>query len=1123
MVVARDDTPGDPRLVAYVVPDGSRRARVAGTDAGARSGTRRTRAERRAPTPRSTSPAGTAATPASRSPPRRWRDWVDGTVARILGLAAAPRAGDRLRHRPAAVPGGPARASATSASTCRQHALDRIQRRARRRGRCTNVALRQGGAHDVATLVDERVRHDRRQLRRPVLPRCRLPRRRHPHGARAARARRLAVPRRPPQPPPLGAVRGVDRAGPRAGGHAGRRAGRTRRRPPVPARRSCSSTRRCSTPSPPSGPSIDDVDIRLKAGRADNEMTTLPLRRRCSRRPATRPAAVADGAHRPAGHVLRRTPSAARSPTSRPCCASTGPAQRPPGPRGRAAAGPRRRRRTGDRGRRPHRRCAAVPPASVPTTSTTIDDRYDVDRDVVRRSALDRFDVVLRSRTAPAHLPLPARRTSPGRGPATPTSPARVATRRTLAPELRAHLRATLPDYMVPTAFVVLDALPRTPNGKIDRNALPAPDRGRVEGAEAGGGAVQRPRGDDRRRSGRTSSSLDAVGVETNLFDLGANSLMMVRASTRLGEVARPQGLAGRDVRLPQRAGAGRPTSATATRAATAIKQSQDRAQTRTRGDAAAPRGARRSPTAVSRRARVCSPAPQRRPLGSGPVGARRPTATSNFGVGRARATTPSAFYDRFRPPDLSTDRTSSTRSPSPSRSSTATPARWTRSPTARSRCRHVAAVLRRQAVRGGARARRRAVARTSSTSSCSPTCSPSACASSSPAAASPSTSPTSAASRTAACRPTSSASSQDDLGLLLRGELIWQKGEGASGSCAWGSFRSAANPVLRDITERVVVASKGRFDRARTAEAARRRGPAPREHADDRRLHGADARRVVDPARERPPRRAPGAVPRRAARAADPALHVRRRPRARPVHGQRLGARRRGPARPALRRLRPRPDLRRHRPPAGRPTHGDAAGDDDTLASPTTQGGDGDGCAERRSSTPGSRSSARRPQVARHGRRRRPRRQRTPTARPWFFDVARRAHQPPRRDAAQRRRLAVARPGHRPARAAAGDAAAAPHHGPPHGAARATRRCGPPARAVLRRRRAAVRRRRSSVSPAPPTTVPAAVPARASGRPPISDAASVLVRIVVARATDIRTRTALRRSRNTHDTTRRK
>src|SRR5918996_671165 len=55
----------------------------------------------------------------------------------------------------------------------------------------------------------------------------------------------------------------------------------------------------------------------------------------------------------------------------------------------------------------------------------------------------------------------------------------------------------------------------------------------------------------------------------------------------------------------------------------------------------------------------------------------------------------------------------------------------------------------------------------------------------------------------------------QDRLGLLLRGEVIWRKARGAGGNCAWGSFRSPANPVLRDLTERVVVASKGRFDRA--------------------------------------------------------------------------------------------------------------------------------------------------------------------------------------------------------------------------------------------------------------------------------------------------------------------
>lgn len=57
----------------------------------------------------------------------------------------------------------------------------------------------------------------------------------------------------------------------------------------------------------------------------------------------------------------------------------------------------------------------------------------------------------------------------------------------------------------------------------------------------------------------------------------------------------------------------------------------------------------------------------------------------------------------------------------------------------------------------------------------------------------------------------------QDRLGLLLRGEVIWQKARGAGGNCAWGSFQSAKNPVLRDLTERVVVASKGRFDRARS------------------------------------------------------------------------------------------------------------------------------------------------------------------------------------------------------------------------------------------------------------------------------------------------------------------
>ncbi len=64
-----------------------------------------------------------------------------------------------------------------------------------------------------------------------------------------------------------------------------------------------------------------------------------------------------------------------------------------------------------------------------------------------------------------------------------------------------------------------------------------------------------------------------------------------------------------------------------------------------------------------------------------------------------------------------------------------------------------------------------------------------------------------------------------DDLGFLLRGEIVWVKAEGANGNCAWGSYASAANPVLRDVTERVVVASKGRFDRAVSRKERERRG----------------------------------------------------------------------------------------------------------------------------------------------------------------------------------------------------------------------------------------------------------------------------------------------------------
>jgi DNA modification methylase len=99
----------------------------------------------------------------------------------------------------------------------------------------------------------------------------------------------------------------------------------------------------------------------------------------------------------------------------------------------------------------------------------------------------------------------------------------------------------------------------------------------------------------------------------------------------------------------------------------------------------------------------------------------------------------------------------------------------------------------------------------------------------------------------------------QDDLALLLRGEVVWVKADGASGSTAWGSFQSAANPVLRDLSERIVVASKGRFDRA-PARAKREKAGLPFENTiskqefmdstlDIWRIQPESARRVGHPA----------------------------------------------------------------------------------------------------------------------------------------------------------------------------------------------------------------------------------------------------------------------------------
>ncbi|HEV2755141.1 MAG TPA: amino acid adenylation domain-containing protein, partial [Actinomycetota bacterium] len=101
--------------------------------------------------------------------------------------------------------------------------------------------------------------------------------------------------------------------------------------------------------------------------------------------------------------------------------------------------------------------------------------------------------------------------------------------------QLRAHLATTLPDYMIPSAFVALDALPLLPNGKIDRAALPSPEAARPEL----GTKFEPPRTDTERKLVEIWKSvlrLDNVGIFDNFFELGGDSILIIQIVARAAE-----------------------------------------------------------------------------------------------------------------------------------------------------------------------------------------------------------------------------------------------------------------------------------------------------------------------------------------------------------------------------------------------------------------------------------------------------------------------------------------------------------------------------------------------------------------------------------------------------------
>ena len=101
---------------------------------------------------------------------------------------------------------------------------------------------------------------------------------------------------------------------------------------------------------------------------------------------------------------------------------------------------------------------------------------------------------------------------------------------------LRDYMKKRLPEYMTPSAFVTLDSLPRLPNGKINRKALPAPDKTALEAKTA----YEPPPSPVEKQVAEIWARLlgvERIGTRDNFFDLGGHSLLVTQLVARVYDV----------------------------------------------------------------------------------------------------------------------------------------------------------------------------------------------------------------------------------------------------------------------------------------------------------------------------------------------------------------------------------------------------------------------------------------------------------------------------------------------------------------------------------------------------------------------------------------------------------